>query len=961
LESLPQNLRFFQSPSGGFVDYNDTAVHATADATADALHLTALFSLGSRINFTAAAEYVASLHDAASGGYLADRASASASISSTRSALLTLAYVGLAPVDGASLGAYVSAEFVSAVAEKRVGDALAALDCGSLIGLNLGAEEEGAVGEAAEALSDYLSEHASADDGQVAYFEDASSSLSPLALNRALIEVARYIDFDLGALSAWAEHVVRQQDKASGCFFSGASGAPSSAEAAIDAVHALHTLQASQEEGSKLNFVDLVDFEALHRCLASSTAERVSAVSAAQRALSLTSAGFARNVRVEPSYERASAAGSTLPGAEGPTGEQLVGESIVQGTVFYPMLSVRTPFGAHAALQARLVIDYGEAQPKYVEMDFDPDAMQYQAFDAFDTDGVLGQANFYYSLVQQFPLIGALRREATDAKLIGYAVEVDARAVIGATGREVEVGGSVVPFTDFAFGVDVQAAERDFVLHFAVTDSSGVVLHSDQIDGAELALDEDDDEAADDAELRFEYSLSRVDLPSGALFFLFNVDGARAGGMPFTHTRTSVRYELDVSLVAAQISIEGGDERGHFKIGDHVSVGIEPAAFADRRTVTPLAHDDSARRRFALDVVSAGGIAVATVGGELAAADDGSGNVHCLFEFVVPASLDAIGAFSLRFRYLAAVDGRSFELAPYDSERGELFDNADADVAIVVDAELRFDDGGAAPAKAYSYGDRVDWSFGIVDSLSGLAVHPAGRGASEGVSAGVFLTLSHAPDAFVSAHVPVARSASDGRFAVSWTVSANSIAGDATLAIVAEDADGNALPLGGGASSHRVTVGGRIDSDSFTHATKSLTAQQTAYIAVFKLSCNSKPLSDAKLAADVYRDGVALSEHSRLPVATTPNGAYAVSWTTDVDNAVTGLYEIRLIRDVDRLRAQASADAQPNALLIVNIEHHNLGDGKLPIPTEIFVLFVLVVVFFKLVTLYSTKKHVHRG
>ena len=121
-------------------------------------------------------------------------------------------------------------------------------------------------------------------------------------------------------------------------------------------------------------------------------------------------------------------------------------------------------------------------------MPYDVESFQYVAEDGFDTTDHLGPITLSYTFTTEVYPIGPIVVKMTDSKRIGYNLEIDDTAVTA--GRELLPEDSVVPGTDFTFGLTLATGTQptitqgDFVVKMSVTDSSGVVQHTEDLDAS---------------------------------------------------------------------------------------------------------------------------------------------------------------------------------------------------------------------------------------------------------------------------------------------------------------------------------------------------------------------------------------------------------------------------------------------------------------------------------------------
>jgi len=322
----------------------------------------------------------------------------------------------------------------------------------------------------------------------------------------------------------------------------------------------------------------------------------------------------------------------------------------------------------------------------------------------------------------------------------------------------------------------------------------------------------------------------------------------------------------------------------------------------------------------------------------------------------VAASLESVGTNIVTFRYKAA-NGQNIPLLNYDSAFEELYDETIA-INFTVNAELHVVDVEEKPAKDdFFYGNDIVFKFKVRDAITKKNVV-----ANSPSLANVFLSLKHMQSGksrtFTStnqaAHIFNDANGKPSGFKVAWAITPNAISGPGFLTLTVQDVDGAVIRLYKENSKEEVqfsvNISGNIVLKSETFTFSPLESKESAFLVQFNLLCNHKNLKDAQLRSSVmYRatkEDVAV-ELFQLPVATNDDGLYEVSWTVPRQKAKTGLYLLKFLREVDRLRADQVTDEETlKPLFEITIQHEASSMNNFPVRTEFFAILLLALTFF---------------
>lgn len=548
---------------------------------------------------------------------------------------------------------------------------------------------------------------------------------------------------------------------------------------------------------------------------------------------------------------------------------KVVGNRIIQGTLFRPNILFRTTYGqAHSGAVASVEIKQGE---KVVTQPFTYNAQSqvYETQDYYDTTGQFGELVLTFTLTWTVPGYDEIVFVSTERKSVGFDIAVKAKAVSSVD--EYDPHETVAVGTAFSFDVQLgtvavpkpQLVSGDFDVIFTVVDSSNVAVHTEKLDARK-----------NDKPISFKFDFETPDLPAGRVTFRFQVK-TTAG----VHTTEEVWYNLRVNMVATDIDFEADQV---FNFGQNVKISMNPATlYNDNLEV----YDKSSSRRFYADVHSTNGVLLASHPGSFQTS-------KFVFDFPVTARFDFIGAHVLSFRYQDSF-GNDFPLKNFDSEQNEL---SEEKLSYTVEASLELVDLVDAPeAGSLSYGQEIAFSFAVKDSWTDSFVN---RGAGDST---VFLALKHkdaAGNVFTSSKVraqPERNAAGQTTFNVKWEVDPNAFKGAAQLVLYATgktpftplltllDADGVEIPLKseGEAWAVDVTVDGvlKIDDKAYSHAFDDF---DTTFFVAFDLTSQENKLTGAELSAKITFKGQTIAI---LPVSASPEGSYQVSWTLPTDKA----------------------------------------------------------------------------
>uniref|UniRef100_A0A7S4MM02 Prenyltransferase alpha-alpha toroid domain-containing protein n=1 Tax=Vannella robusta TaxID=1487602 RepID=A0A7S4MM02_9EUKA len=624
------------------------------------------------------------------------------------------------------------------------------------------------------------------------------------------------------------------------------------------------------------------------------------------------------------------------------------GNLVLQGTQLRPEIVVRSFNGpSHSNLVVNVKYTAPGEQPRSVRMAWDDDNQKYVAPQGIDTSNKLGKIEFEYDMNLLVFGIGSTRFVQKAEKNIGHRVSVIPTATHRITGASIKEGEVVSANTDFEF--DVKLANKthssiksgNFALAFTVMDSSYATIHRESVDAA-----------TNTEAFQFSYSLEKLDVPAGEFSFLFAVTGD--DGKHFANE--IVVYTVSVPMIASDVQLNNQE----FTLGSDFSASIVAATYPELREVLPLVEPSvpsSYTRNFFLDISSSSGVVIHSLLGQFS-----NGRYH--FETNIPASYGSLGSFVISFRYETA-KGEQFELDNFAN--GEISEEA---LTFSVNAKLVAEVLSKPESTKFFYGNDIAYQFRVVDELTGSPV-------SLGQSGGVFLNLNHFDSAkgksFVSTKLPATQEGDD--LVINWKVNPNAASGKGSLVLVAEGPGGDEVPLlvNGKQFTTDIDIGGEIKEDVQMFSTDDFYSSQTAFIVQFELSCNDVLLRDVKLRAVILYEG---EEIGSAPVGVSGD-KYLASWNKLHIEAESGTYTVLFYREADQQRAAdneewrqkqlrdkqreaeltgeafdeakflASLDSvQVEPLFSVTIPHRQVSRGGLPFGTEWLIFIPTLIGFF---------------
>jgi prenyltransferase beta subunit len=835
-----------QSPSGGFHDVG--VEEADLKTTSDALFLTALYGLRAQVNADDAATFIQNHESATDKGYAA-AAGTPSDIESTRAALMSYLHLGKDIPNAAEVGDFVRSLFNvnTGLFASRAGEA------GDLQSTALAIEslyilkelEKPILKETLKSIKGLLSESATGTDTRYYSFEEDSAT--PVTDNYHGLLLAKHSGVEFKDADKWIAFVSGLQDvdpnsPTYGGFFSNLKRNSVTPEATAHATLSLHLLGAP-----------IGNEDALNRYVSSRKASLSDTV-ACHMALAHTSL-FKKSFNTRVVYD---------------TKGEMQGDQIMEGMKLRPALVVTTYEGQvpHGGFVAE-----GSASGGWdADLEYDTTAYGYISDNEFDTAGKLGSVDFTFNLKATIYPVGDIEFTVKDTKLIGYHLDVESEATFA--GRVVEADESVVPGTEFQFGVslatmsDPSFVSGDFYLDLSVVDSSGVVHSKETIDGR-----------VNDKPIELTYSLTGEDFPSGEITFLFEVLNDAVG----VHTRYEEKYNMEQQMVASHVSIDGGK-----KLGSSLKVTMQPGSLKDLHTPAPLSADNDGKRTFYMDLVSAAGTTLLSVKGT--PSSSGSAAEYS-FETEIPATLDFVGTSIVSFRFASTTTDVKLQL--FDAEKRELVDDQTS-LKTAVSADIHLSDVTKEPSSSktteLTFGSSLEFSFKLRDEVSKKSVVSGSHSA---------VSVSLTSDGFESASAKAVAD-SKGRFDLTLDVDANAARGKGDVTITAAGVDESIVTIlrtdSEKAARYPVNVGGEITVDSESFSTSSSEATTTSFILTFSLACDKQALKNARLTGAITTKnstGASVVHHfgqplNDVPVAQDGEGKYSLSFSLPHDEFSSG-------------------------------------------------------------------------
>ena len=342
-------------------------------------------------------------------------------------------------------------------------------------------------------------------------------------------------------------------------------------------------------------------------------------------------------------------------------------------------------------------------------------------------------------------------------------------------------------------------------------------------------------------------------------------------------------------MVSTSLSVEQ-----EYQLGDNVEVSFVPAVFPDHRTLINI---NPAKRVFFLDITTSSGKVLNTVRGI-------SSDSTVSFSFNIEPSFDSLGTSVLSFRYVTA-EGLSVLLGNYDSFAEELLEDSPS---FTVNSELQIVEISEQPgSNDFFYGNDITFRYAIEDQLSGKPI-------TQGKSGHSYLAVNHFDERsgkhFTSTKVIATQEGNE--LVVSWEINPNAVEGKGTLVLGAVDASGSEVELVEAKSQKPialdVTIGGEIKETKQIFDLTDFYTSKSSFVLEFGLTCQHKPLRNAKLRASILRNnGGKYEEIASVPVAISDD-AYSVSYAAKHKEFPSGEYKVQVFREIDQTRADEAQD-----------------------------------------------------
>jgi len=329
-----------------------------------------------------------------------------------------------------------------------------------------------------------------------------------------------------------------------------------------------------------------------------------------------------------------------------------------------------------------------------------------------------------------------------------------------------------------------------------------------------------------------------------------------------------------------------------------------------------------------------------------------------VFATTIPATLDFIGTSVVSFRFVSA-DGVSVKLHPFDVQAHELYEDPSS-LHLVVAGKVHLSDVEHKPKDGVNdvkFGSSLSFKFQLRDDVSGKKVVSGDHSA---------VSIALVSDGFVSASVQTVAN-DHGVFETSLDIDANAVKGQGEVAIKALGVDGSSVTIfredKKDEAKFKVNVGGEIELTSSTYSTSSADASTTAFVMTFSLSCESKPLKNARLSATVTSKGPtgwSTTHHfgqplSGLQVSVDGTARYSFSFSHPHNELSSGEYRVQFRREVDVARQGAEA----SALFEISQYHKKVEEGGMWLQMELITLVVFAGVYYAVAShskLFSQKK-----
>jgi len=898
----------YQLSNGGFKS-SENDIAASLEATSNAIFLTSLYGLQSRINTVDALRFIQSLENGDHG--YGNYQGLASDVESTRYAIFSYQNLKVTIPNSINVAEYIqslyhkdSGQFGSRANSK--GDLRStAFAVQILKALNI---QDGTYLKSITPSIHQILKRLQKDNNEESSFQESSSF--DTSSNYYGILLASMLGYEFTNASKWISYIASYQSPDGG-FYTDKSRKEVSLESTVHAVASLKLLNADFE---------IIDIDSLISYIKQSPSDLKSTASS-----HLIFALIGYSLKPTVSYQVDTKGG-------------IIDNTIIQGVRVKPVIFISSAVGS---LNPNLTVKVSIISPMgnpILNLLWDSEKQCYVSVFPFESSNILGPVKFEFHIHGNVAELGGLEIYISDTKTIGYGVTVAASA--NYAGKDISEGDTIGVGTEIKLAYNLHNQTEpafvsgEFDLIFSILDSSLVTVYQEIINGREKRNS-----------INFAYIIKSASIPAGELTCRFEVKANEV-----VHTVKDVVYNFGIMMFATEINFDKKGRDAQYKIGEIAQVSFVPASSPDLRTFYTYTSKNAESRTFYLDISSHGGILIRSIAGvqDMSSKDF----LKYTFSFVIDPLIENIGIHLVTFRYVTS-NQKNIHLNNYDSVTKELFEDIALSFSVV--AELHVTNIQEKPSKNdFFYGNEINYKFQVKDAISGKIVV---SGKIE--TANVFLEVKHQTGqdkSFVSTIQPASLYLEGGNpqgFFIEWVINPNAISGAGVLSVVAKNVDGQTIELYEEKQktplSLNINIGGNIDVNFHSHHYV-LETQSSTFLVDFNLKCQDKSLKNAQLRAVVSfknEEESSFRDLFQLPVAFNKDGQYETSWTSPHDKTPTGEYRLQFYREVDRVRSSEkkkdSEDAAP--LFELKISHTASPTGQLPVRTEFMMVIILAITF----------------
>ncbi|KAJ3438895.1 geranylgeranyl transferase type-2 subunit beta [Anaeramoeba flamelloides] len=610
---------------------------------------------------------------------------------------------------------------------------------------------------------------------------------------------------------------------------------------------------------------------------------------------------------------------------------------------------------------------------KAISYTFDQERRQYISEKVIQTNNKVGKVLVETKGEMNIVGLGKVSFIKETQNSIGYKIEIIPSASVA--GTEIEIGGTASIGTEFDFVVKLSSLNDqnpnilsgDFDVSMTIFDSSLFVVDHQVLDCRD-----------NQKEINFNYVLSNTDLPSGTLFFRFEVGNEKVE----IHTSKSIHYKVDIPMISSNIIFKNfkDNENINYKIGDKVEISLQSGSIPD--LITPIFYKSKSTEykrvdgtkipngswNFFMEVTTPSGDVVKTVESELS--ENENGMLIISFDYEIEPILNNLGTNNVNFYYITAT-GESIPLTNLENTFKEESEEESEDqeqeeeeetnenfgqLSFNVDHKLQMTEVTNFPNEDdFFYGNKIVYVFKVLDTISGkLLSH---NEEIENSEFGIYLELLHKEAAeeeseFIS--VSEMAKVSKDTFMIKWTINPNAIKGEGKIRIIGKRGSEMRINIIQESKEEEkeeeeeekyciydIAIGGEINVNHELYQTLTKYSSKTVFFIEFELKCKQKTLEGAKLystlkyagdnkdKSQIIEDNLYVNHHDKK---------YQATFVNKHENVKPGKYEMVFYRDIDKQRAARNGWETVEPLFSVEIPHSKLK----PIQSSISGQFILI-------------------